>query len=193
MKKKLIYVIPGFRHQPKQKAYKEIAKILKTEGYQPILVPVSWRQSTISENTEKFLKVYKKIKTRKKYILGFSFGAMIALLASTKVNAAGLILCSLSPYFQEDIKRVKKSSVSQMMKDDFSTLHCGTLVKQIKAKQIHMLYGAKETKSLINRVINTFDQMLLADKYLISIKLAEHDIGDKRYLRVINQVARELN
>ena len=193
MKKKLIYVIPGFRHQPKQKAYKEIAKMLKTEGYQPIVVPVSWRQSTISENTKQFLKVYKKLKTRKKYILGFSFGAMIALLASTKVSTAGLILCSLSPYFQEDIKRVKKSSVSQLMKDDFSSLHCSTLVKQIKAKQIHMLYGAKETKSLIHRVTNTFDQMLSEEKYLTQIKSTEHDIGDKKYLHYIHQVARQLN
>lgn len=191
--KKTIYVIPGFRHQPKQKAYKEMAKMLKVEGYQPIMVPVSWRQSTISENTEHFLKVYKKIKTRKKYILGFSFGAMIALLASTKVSTAGLILCSLSPYFQEDMKRVKKSSVSQLMKDDFSSLHCGTLVKQIKAKQIHMLYGAKETKSLINRVTNTFDQMVSEDKYLTSIKSTEHDIGNKKYLQQIHQVAKLLN
>lgn len=186
-------MIPGFRHRPKQKAYKEIAKMLKVQGYTPIIVTIPWRKSTVSDNTEYFLKVYKKFKTRKKYILGFSFGAMIAFLASTKVNAAGLILCSRSPYFQEDMVKVKKSSVSQLMKKDFSSLHCGTLVKQIKAKQVLMLYGSKETKSLIHCVTSTFDQLLSTNKYLIAIKSAEHDIGDKRYLCTINQVARELN
>lgn len=188
-----MYVIPGFRHKPKQKAYKTMATMLRNQGFTPIIVPLSWRKSTISENTEQFLRVYKKINTRKKYILGFSFGAMIAFLASTKVSTSGLILCSLSPYFKEDIVRVKRSSVSSRMKDDFSTLHCATLAKQIKAKQIRMLYGAKETKSLINRVTYAFDHISSTQKYLIPVKSTEHDIGDKKYLYQIHQLAKELH
>src|SRR5688572_2041642 len=99
---KSIFIIPGYRHVPTQKAYQAIAALLKDAGYDPILVTIPWKKRTISENTEYFLKTYKKVHT-KKYILGFSFGAMIGFLAATKMSVDGLILCSLSPFFQEDL------------------------------------------------------------------------------------------
>lgn len=192
---RVVFIIPGFRQLSTNKAYKQIAKILRSEGCLPILINIPWKQNTILENTEYFLKKYKRSlmlrnkKIKKKYILGFSFGAMIAFLASTKVSASGLILCSLSPYFKEDL--LKSNNTWQYQ--DFSRLHCAILAKQIKAKQIHMLYGVKETKSLIKRVTDAFDQISCTNKYLIPIKETDHDIGDRRYLNTIHQIAKELN
>lgn len=195
-KDKIVYIIPGFRHKPTNKAYKTLAKMLKKEGYKPVLITVSWKQTTISENTEYFLHEYKKIRAKKKYILGFSFGAMIAFLASTKVSPSGLILCSLSPYFKEDLLKASKkqaSSITQERYHDFFGLRAKTLAKQVKAKQILMLYGAKESKLLINRVQESFYDILSRKKYLIPIQKTEHDIGDKRYLNTIHQVTKVLN
>ncbi len=175
---KIVYIIPGFKQKPTHKAYRELAKMLKNQGYRPILLSIPWKERTISQNTEYFLRRYHKIQTRKKYILGFSFGAMIAFLASTKVSVSGLILCSLSPYFTEDVSS--------------SSLHCATIAKQIKAKQILFLYGAKETKSLIKRVTQAYDQISATQKYLIPIKETDHNIGDRRYLQTIHHVAKEL-
>lgn len=191
---KAILIIPGFRQRPTDKAYKEIGKILKNEGYSPILVAIPWKKSTISQNTEYFLKVYKKVEANKKYVLGFSYGAMIALIASTKVAVEGLILCSLSPYFNEDISNTNKNLSSLMAEryEDFSKLHCGTLTKKIKAEQILMLYGAEEAKALIKRVTEAFDQISSEEKHLIRISKTEHKIGDVRYLRTIHQATREL-
>lgn len=196
MRRKTVFIIPGYKHKPKNKAYREIAKILKNEGYFPIPVAIPWKQTTISQNCEYFLKKYKKINTKKKYILGFSFGAMIALIASTKVSVSGLILCSLSPYFKEDLSGVNKSWISSIMAQrhqDFSGLHCAKLAKQIKAKQILMLYGTKEERSLKKRVTDAFDQISSTNKYLFSIKETDHNIGDKRYLNKIHQAAKALN
>lgn len=195
IEKKTIFIVPGFKHLPTNKAYKEIAKILKKKGYYPIPITIPWKQTTISENTDYFLKVYKKIKRKKKYILGFSFGAMIAFIASTKVRVSGLILCSLSPYFKEDIVKANNqwlSAITEERYQDFLGLRFAGLVKQIKAKQILMLYGSKEEKSLINRVNETFDQVLSRDKYLIPILKTEHNIGDRRYLSKIHQTVKEL-
>lgn len=193
IEKKTIFIIPGYKHRPQNKAYKEIAKMLKSEGYHPILVTIPWKQTTISQNSEYFLKKYKKTNAKKKYILGFSFGAMIAFIASTKVRASGLILCSLSPYFKEDVSRIHAGWISSIKIEDFARLHCGSLAKQIKAKQILMLYGTHEAKSLINRVTQTFDQIVSEDKYLVAIKKTEHNIGDKNYLYTIHQIAKVLN
>ncbi len=186
---KIVYIIPGFRHTPDTKAYKEIAKMLKKEGYRPILISIPWKNTTISENTKYFLKRYKQIKTRRKYILGFSFGAMIAFLASTKVSASGLILCSLSPYFQEDLSKTSNSVRYQ----DFQKLHFATLAKKIKAKKVSMLYGTKEEKSLKKRVTAGFRQISSPEKYLIPIRATAHDIGDPRYLHTIHKLAKEMN
>ncbi len=196
MKKKVFFIIPGFRHQPKNKAYKEIAKMLKKEGHITIPVNIRWRQTTISQNCDYFLQKYKKVNSKNKYILGFSLGAMIAFIASTKVNVSGLILCSLSPYFKEDLSKINKNVLSSLkiqQYQDFSKLHCATLAKRIKAKQILMLYGTKEEKSLKKRVRLAFNQISSGHKYLIPIEKTEHDIGNRRYLHKIYQIAKELN
>ncbi len=196
LSKKTVFIVPGFKQLPKNKAYKEIAKILKSEGYRPIPVAIPWKQTTISENTEYFLKKYKKIHSQKKYILGFSYGAMIAFIASTKVPVSGLILCSLSPYFKEDlpkVRSVKASVINRYRYQDFSNLHCKTLAKRIKAKQILLLYGSGEAKSVIRRVKEAYHQISSPRKSLISVRQTEHNIGDKRYLYKIHQIAKVLN
>ena len=201
--RKIVFIIPGFGHRPTNKAYTEIAEILKKEGYRPIPIAIPWKQTTISENTEYFLKEYKKrllrqnkTTARKKvYILGFSFGAMIAFLAATKIRVSGLILCSLSPYFKEDVVNVKNNWISTIKKQryqDFSKLRYKALAKKVKANQILMLYGAKETKPLIKRVTAMFRQISSPHKYLIPILKTEHNIGDRRYLYKIHQIAKEL-
>lgn len=195
MQAKAVFIVPGFRHNPKNKAYKTIARMLKKQGYHPILVDIPWKQTTISQNTEYFLKEYKKIKAKEKYILGFSFGAMIAFIASTKVNVSSLILCSLSPYFKEDIKKTKNklnSSLKTKRHNDFLSLNCKILAKQIKAKQVLMLYGKEESKPLIKRATDTFYQIPSIEKYLISVKNTKHNIGDYRYLETINYFSKVL-
>lgn len=191
---KTIFIIPGFAQHPTNKAYIEIAKILKSERYCPILVDIPWKNTTISQNTEYFLKLYKKTEAKKKYILGFSYGAMIAFIASTKVSSAGLILCSLSPYFKEDLPKINKNLSLLMTSryEDFSKLHCETLAKKIKTKKILMLYGSQEARTLIKRVTGAFDQISSKKKHLIRISKTKHEIGNKKYLNTIHHATREL-
>lgn len=177
--KKTIFIIPGFRQRPSQKAYQKLAKMLKKEKYHPILMKIPWNATTFAENTEYFLKAYKKIVRKKKYILGFSLGAIIALHASTKVRTSGLILCSLSPFFKED--------------DSTSPLRCAELAKKIKTKQIHLLYGTRETKSLIRRTTFAFAKIVSKSKRLTPVRKTEHNIGDKNYLYQIHQISRGLH
>lgn len=190
---KVIFIIPGFRQTPTDKAYIKISKILEMEGYFPILINIPWKNSTISQNTKYFLEEYKKVKSKKKYILGFSYGAMIAFIASTKVTSAGLILCSLSPYFKEDLPKIKNRAISKLTRQryqDFSRLNSLRLVQKIKAKQILMLYGRQENRDLIRRVRETFGALDSLDKKLFSIKNAQHNIGHKSYLLTIREATK---
>jgi|SRR5581483_4088819 len=188
MTTKTVFVIPGFRQKTTNRAYTKLAKILKAQGYSPILINLSWKNTSILKQTEKFLKEYKKIKTRRKYILGFSFGAMIAFIASTKVSPSGIILCSLSPFFKEDLSQKMLSKHS-----DFSKLNCKNLAKKIKAKKILMLYGTREERSLKKRTTTAFSLISSKRKYLIPIRKTEHDIGNINYLSTISQLTKSLS
>lgn len=195
MRKKVIFIIPGYRQKVTNKAYLRLSEILTLEGHTSILVPISWKNSTISDNISHFLTLYKTVKSREKYILGFSYGAMIAFIAATKVNVQGVILCSLSPYFNEDLfkKRTKEqSSLMRMRYKDFLKFHATSLSKSIKAKHIVMLYGTQESRSLIKRVKLTFNQISSGYKQLIFIPKTEHEIGSKKYLAKIHEVSRDL-
>lgn len=190
-----VFIIPGYRQTPKQKAYQVLSGLLENEGYEPILVTIPWKNTTISENTEYFLKTYNNTRKRKKYILGFSFGAMIAFLAATKIRVDGLILCSLSPYFQEDISGKQfhpRSPIQADRHNDFSKLHFTSLAKKLKAKRIDLLYGSKEARSLIRRVSDAFEQINSEEKYLQKVKAVDHNIGDNRYLTAIHTITKNL-
>jgi len=54
------------------------------------------------------LKIYQNFDNKNSLIIGFSFGAMVAFIASQKIRPKKLILCSLSPYFNEDLKKLRK-------------------------------------------------------------------------------------
>ena len=192
---KVIFIIPGFGHRSTKPEYQKIARILKKQGYRPILVSIPWKKTTISENTEYFLEEFNKISSKNKYILGFSYGAMIAFIAATKVEVEGLMLCSLSPYFGEDLPKIGKNWTSAMLTryQDFAGLQCSALAKQIKAKQIHLFYGTDEAKSLINRVKQAYDQISINYKYLIPIDKTDHDIGSKKYISKIRETTKLFN
>lgn len=190
-----IFIIPGFRQKPTQKVYKQLSSLLKTRGFTPIVVPVDWRQKTISENSEYFLKMYKKIPSSRKYVLGFSYGAMIAFVSATKLPVQGLILCSLSPYFKEDLDNLSRSEYStlpELYYQDFSKLQFNTLSKKIKAKKLFMIFGMKEELPLIIRSIDTFHTISAESKYLIAIRNTYHNISDKKYLRAISYISHEI-
>lgn len=192
---KIVFIIPGFGHKPTNKGYGQVSKLLKSEGYSPISVAIPWKESTITDNTNFFLKEYTKklSKIGKKsdvYFLGFSYGALIAFLAATEISVKGLILCSLSPTFKEDLPKQlpSASTLSKKRHENFSKLHAKVLARKIKAKNVMMLYGSKESSKLIHRVSNTFDDIPTLGKYLFSIKKTDHNIADKKYISAIHHV-----
>jgi alpha/beta superfamily hydrolase len=191
-----MYIIPGFKHTPQQKAYQKIITILESEGFETIPVTIPWKETTISQNTEFFLKHYKKISRKKKYIIGFSYGAMIAFLASTKIDVSGIILCSLSPYFKEDVlnkKTTKRSPLTIERHEDFLQLECSHLAKKVKTKHVSLLYGTQEARSLVKRVNEAYNYISSPQKNIIRIKKTDHNIGDKNYLNTIHEVIKTLN
>lgn len=191
---KIVFIIPGFRHKISQKGYVDVKKRLKSEGYTVVSVAIPWRSSTIVENTDFFLKKYQEKITKYAalkdvYLFGFSYGALIAFLAATKIPVKGLILCSLSPFFKEDLPKNLPKNVSVLQEKRygaFATLSSGKLAKKIKAKNVCMLYGEKESVRLIQRTKLAFSALASKKKYLFSIQNTQHNIADTKYISAIH-------
>lgn len=192
---KLVFLIPGFRHKITQNGYRSLRTKLKAEGYTVVPVAIPWKQSTILENTDFFLKKYKEklekfaASSKNAYLLGFSYGALIAFLAATKLPVKGLILCSLSPYFKEDLPKKLFAGATVLQEKRFKTfsqLSVAKLTKKIKTKNVCMLYGEKESARLIKRSQSTFSSLLSPNKYLFSIQKTDHAISDKKYINAIH-------
>ena len=171
-----------------------LRKKLQKDGFRVVPIAISWGGSTIADNTEFFLKKYAEkldklnISSKDVYLLGFSYGALIAFLAATKISVKGLILCSLSPFFKEDLPKLlpKNSSTLQVIRyQAFASLHSKKLAQKLKAKSVCMLYGEKESATLIERSKKTFRAISAKKKYLFAIQKTYHAISDKKYINAI--------
>lgn len=192
---KIVFIIPGFRHKVSQKSYKDLAGRFRKAGYFVVSVSIEWRSTTIIDNLACFFKQYEKVMKQQPltqsdvYIVGFSYGALIAFLAATKINIQGLMLCSLSPFFKEDLPKkipTNSSFLEEKRYEVFSSLKTKEIAKKVKAKKIMMLYGEKESKKLINRTKSAFRAIGSKDKFLFSIKNTEHEIASKKYISAIH-------
>jgi len=87
-----------------------MAPFFKSKGFIVKEVSIQWMYRVMSDYVEQFQDFYLKNKGEKNYILGFSFGAMIAFLSAPTLKPNKLFLCSLSPYFKEDLKNIDDAS-----------------------------------------------------------------------------------
>ena len=161
MEKPVVYIIPGFKHSPQKKEYQKIAGFFKEKGFDVELVKIDWKHKTVSDWVKQFLTKYYKNENRKKYFFGFSYGAVISLIASTKVDVEGQILCSLSPYFQEDLLGLFKSwkkMIGKRRVEVFNKLKIADLAPLVKAETF-LLYGTHEGKFIELRAKDTYEKL----------------------------------
>lgn len=191
--KSVAFIIPGFTHSSKNKEYLKIANSFERKNIVPIFVSIPWSHATLSGNISYFKKIYQETRAEKKYIFGFSFGAMIAFIASSQEKPTAQILCSLSPYFQEDLPKIEKSwrkIIGLHRYEDFKQYNAKKIAQQTSVKTF-LLYGTEEVKQLIGRNKNTFE-VLRTSKKLIPVAGAKHDIGNAKYLAAIQSVISSL-
>ena len=106
-KNKIVYIIPGFGEKVTDRDYKKISFFAKKEGYLVVPVPIIWNNRTTSHWLTQFRELVNK-KGENAVVVGFSFGAYLSILASKEFNFKKLVVCSLSPYFSEDLKSFPK-------------------------------------------------------------------------------------
>jgi len=186
--KKIVYIIPGMNTSPSYKPFLDVAKIFKANGVRPILVSINW-ESPMDGYVKQFIKKYNDTKNKgdKIYLFGFSAGAWIAFMATTKLDPYMTILCSPSPYFREDIPYWKKSWIDEIGEKRFQSFYnykFKTIIKKFRSKAI-IFIGDKEYRFMLRRA-NAIHKSV-NDSRLIVIRSGEHSIGKMEYMRALKK------
>jgi pimeloyl-ACP methyl ester carboxylesterase len=185
---KTFFIIPGFKSQVTDDDYIWLVAYLKKQGYAVLGVPIQWNFRTVSENATEFLDYFNQHKSDHNYILGFSYGAVIALLTANQTNPETLYLCSLSPDFAEDAISMPEwiqGYIGKRRYRDMKTRSAQKLATELICKTI-LFYGeveGKEFPALKNRSEETVK--LTENAKLFMVKIAPHDIEHSEYQAAI--------
>ena len=187
-----IFIIPGFGHKTTDKWHKWLTPFFKKKGYKVIPVKVHWARRTLTDWTVDFEKFYLEHKATgkrdKNYVLGFSYGAMIAFVTANKLRPDHIYLCSLSPYFAEDLKGLKKSwkdYVGKRRIDDFKKYKAKPLSKSL---EIPATIFCGEDEGDVCHIRCKEAAKLAKRAKLIMIPEAPHDISHPNYKTAIMKV-----
>lgn len=185
---KVAFIIPGWGDSVKWDRYKKIVPLLVSKKIRPVLVDIDWNHKTMTDYVNQFTKIYEKNKAKEVYVIGFSWGAIIGLLASQKINPKVLILCSLSPFFNEDLEYLRKRWKNKLGKrrlEDFRTYSFKKIAKNVRCRTI-LLAGTEEHKLLLRRVNDANNK--LKNSELVIIRGAKHNISRREYLDCIREI-----
>jgi pimeloyl-ACP methyl ester carboxylesterase len=188
---KTIFLIPGFKTQISDPLYKELVSYLESKNYKVESVPITWNNRTVTQNAQEFLKFFEERKVKNNLVLGFSYGAVIALMTAEQTKPSKLILCSLSPDFKEDAKLMPawlKKYIGQNRYNDTQTRSAIKLAKSLSAKTV-IFYGEKEGVEYPPLKKRSEETAKLAkDSKLVVVKDAPHDISFPAYIEAIKKV-----
>lgn len=187
--KKTIFIIPGFTDQIKDNpAYGWLIKFLKKKRYRVIATSVQWKNRTMADYAADFINFYKANKGKENYVLGFSYGAVIAFITANELRPKKIFLCSLSADFKEDAPKMKPWIVRYIGKkrfEDAKTRSAKLIAKKLSVP-LTIFYGVNEGKdypSLKNRAEET--AKIAKKSKLIVVPKAHHDISHPEYRKAI--------
>jgi pimeloyl-ACP methyl ester carboxylesterase len=188
--KKTFFLLPGFGMQPKHKSFKWLVIFLKQRGFRVVETPINWDYKTLSKNTLEFIEFFNKNKGSENYVLGFSYGAVIAFLSANIVKPKKIYLCSLSPDFKEDRKFMSKKIAKYIGKRRFADAYKREgkkLAKELKVPSV-VFYGEEEGKKFPSLKIRCKETARLAkNSKLVVVKDAPHKIDFPTYIVAIKK------
>jgi pimeloyl-ACP methyl ester carboxylesterase len=188
--KETIFILAGFSTSSTalSRDYLKIRNDLKAKGNVVVPVDISWYQKTPSQYLTEFIKLYNKHKSEKNIIIGNSFGALVAFLAIPEVQPDIVYLCSLSPFFKEDERKLPDSYgiryFGKRRMKDLRSYSSNEVVKAINktSTNIFVLYGEKEhitSPPLVDRSRDVAHKLNKAT--LLEIANAPHNLGNDSY------------
>jgi pimeloyl-ACP methyl ester carboxylesterase len=185
---KTIFIVTGFKQKTDNVQFKWMRPFFKKLGYEVKTFAADWDHHVMSDYVAGFKEYYEKNKGKKNYVLGFSFGAMIALLSAKDLQPDRLYLCSLSPYFKEDMSKLRldwQRMIGVRRKQDFLLHSVNKATKQLDVPTV-VLYGETEGDKFPNlkKRCEKTDESLSKSR-LIVVPDSPHKIDHPEYIKAI--------
>ena len=187
---KTIFIITGFKDKASDSQYKWMRTFFKKKGFIVKIPSIKWNHRVMSDYVDEFRQYYEENKSEKNYVLGFSYGAMIAFISAHELKPAKLYLCSLSPYFNEDLRTLKpwwKRFIGIHRLNDFKQYIAKSIAKNLAIPTV-VFYGTREAKRYPELKVRCEETSKLAPKAkLVSIKDAPHRVDHPEYVEAIKK------
>lgn len=186
-----VLFVPGFQEDIKSRDYKATIDMITGKGYKAKFVPINWKRTVILDWVKQLDEEYAKYNAENTILAGFSYGSLTAFMSAIKRNPAELWLFSFSPYFSDDIPKIKKSwlrEIGEHRTEAFRQLNFNSLSKSIKCETL-IFYGEKEADKypLIGNRAEIAHKSIATSK-IIKVPNADHDVTDPNYLAYIRAV-----
>lgn len=186
--KRTFFIIPGWGQKPTDKCFSWLIKFLRRKKFTVIKVSISWDYRVMTDYLDDFKKQYAKYSGNENYILGFSYGAVIAFMTATELKPKKIYLCSLSPHFKEDIHAMKpwiKKLVGKRRIADAKRQSALSTAKKLTTPSV-IFYGEAEAKKFPQIKIRAIETAKYGKKVkLINVKDAPHKIDHPEYIKAI--------
>lgn len=185
--KKVAYIIPGYENSFHVNKIRFVSTLFRKKSIIPIPVKIKWKYRTISDYLSDLFSQIHYNDNSEIYLFGFSFGAMIALLAAPALKPKKLYLCSLSPFFKEDLNHRQSDRKSHGKK---RTAECMSISFDTIAKSVHcqtlLLVGDQETASVINRTKAA--KSIIKKSKMYTVEHASHNLNDAMYQKYLSEL-----
>jgi len=198
---KKAFLISGFKMNiaSNDDMYADLRAAIASTGYEVVPVPLIWNRITVPQYCPKFIEFYNQHKGEHNMVIGNSYGAMVAFLTAATLEPDLVVVCSLSPYFKEDLNKTTEEyrikRFGKRRSDAQRYLSATETAKEINAKNIPvvLMYGEQEKTvypHLVKRVKETAAEL---EKYkLIEVADAPHSFRSPLYIAAIRQALLQL-
>lgn len=190
---KKVIIIPGLTDEVVIEPYERIAGYFKSNGFDPAVLYPDWTK----KNTKDWVSAVQGLVeggSNELSILGFSMGAMVALLSSTVVSVDNLILCSPSGYFKEYAPLLTDDDMTWALENitDFQELSAKAILKKSHATKSYLLAGDRELKEWkdFRKWIGDIQRQTNWD--LKTVKDTGHEIESEEYQDAVSKLVDSL-
>ncbi len=185
--KKVAIIIPGRGEHYDNEAYIDIKHSFELKNYTTYILNIDWDVVTldnlVSIGEQAITPIINRHRESDITLLGFSFGAVIALKNSHQNNINNIILVSLSSLFKEDLPH--HLSLLRFFATTMTDYNSNELFYPKETdNNLVFFYGSRDS-FLINKKIINQRTLRFPNSELIIVKGAKHDISGKNYQEAI--------
>lgn len=179
--KKLI-ILPGMWDHTNEEMYQNIEDNLKND-FDIILKNFKWNHSTVNTLTKDLNNFLSKIDTKNSIILSFSFSGIILFNLLDKYHFNKVFLCSISPFFKENISKLPKEAKKIIGKRRLKQLKNISNKQDVIKQDIIFLFGDQDWPMGIE------NSKIMAKNYKSMFKIVKntkHEINQE-YINIIKK------